>query len=279
MLLLGGIKELLYEDGLTIKGVQKVLREEGVSHVAALSPPLDDDTLTTEELESAQDAGTAPEPEAPMVVEAEEERGIVLDFDRREPKPNLPQARENDLLPADSPADRPSDSAPSAPDEPAASPQTPEAPEKPAPAAEPPLEPPALSPIDQSFPEETPEEPAPSDAEEPAAASALPSFLRHPLEDEPAAPADNPPAADRAEVKEPEQPSAPAARPRIVDVGPFRPEADQEDGPGLISGAFRLRSLDRTQAQEIAPLLQRLSSLRDSMASQRRGVPQPGTKD
>ena len=30
MELLGGIKKLLHEDGMTIKGVQKVLREQGV---------------------------------------------------------------------------------------------------------------------------------------------------------------------------------------------------------------------------------------------------------
>lgn len=40
MQLLGGIKQLLYEDGLTIKGVQKILREQGVNHVTAMSPPL-----------------------------------------------------------------------------------------------------------------------------------------------------------------------------------------------------------------------------------------------
>ncbi len=40
MLLLGGIKRLLHDDGLTIRGVQKLLREQGVRHVAALSPDL-----------------------------------------------------------------------------------------------------------------------------------------------------------------------------------------------------------------------------------------------
>ena len=34
--LLRGIKELLYVDGLTIKGVQKVLRERGQRHVAGI---------------------------------------------------------------------------------------------------------------------------------------------------------------------------------------------------------------------------------------------------
>ena len=34
--LLGGIKKLLHEDGLTIKGTQKLLREQGVKHVAGM---------------------------------------------------------------------------------------------------------------------------------------------------------------------------------------------------------------------------------------------------
>ncbi len=37
MVLLGGIKKLLHDDGMTIKGVQKVLREQGVRHVSSLS--------------------------------------------------------------------------------------------------------------------------------------------------------------------------------------------------------------------------------------------------
>jgi DNA-binding transcriptional MerR regulator len=41
MELVGGIKVLLHDRGLTIRGVQKMMREEGVAAVAALSPPLD----------------------------------------------------------------------------------------------------------------------------------------------------------------------------------------------------------------------------------------------
>ncbi|AWI83370.1 MerR family transcriptional regulator [Alloyangia pacifica] len=37
--LLAGIRQLLHDDGLTIKGVQKVLREQGVKHVAGIAPP------------------------------------------------------------------------------------------------------------------------------------------------------------------------------------------------------------------------------------------------
>ncbi len=43
MELVGGIKVLLHDRGLTIRGVQKMIREEGVAAVAALSPPIDVD--------------------------------------------------------------------------------------------------------------------------------------------------------------------------------------------------------------------------------------------
>ncbi|SIS87648.1 MerR HTH family regulatory protein [Roseivivax lentus] len=42
MVLLGGIKKLLHDDGLTIKGVQKYLSEHGVKAVSALAPPIED---------------------------------------------------------------------------------------------------------------------------------------------------------------------------------------------------------------------------------------------
>jgi len=41
MRLIGGIKMLLHDDGLTIRGVQKMLKEDGVKKISALSPPLD----------------------------------------------------------------------------------------------------------------------------------------------------------------------------------------------------------------------------------------------
>ncbi len=42
MRLLGGIKKLLHDDGITIKGVQRILREQGVGHVSSLSQGLDE---------------------------------------------------------------------------------------------------------------------------------------------------------------------------------------------------------------------------------------------
>jgi hypothetical protein len=43
MELLAGIKALLHDDGMTIKGAQKLLREKGVRHVAAMGRSLDED--------------------------------------------------------------------------------------------------------------------------------------------------------------------------------------------------------------------------------------------
>jgi len=54
MRLIGGIKTLLHDDGMTIKGVQKILREQGVAHVSALSPPLDGEAVESQ----AQGGGT-----------------------------------------------------------------------------------------------------------------------------------------------------------------------------------------------------------------------------
>ncbi len=44
--LLAGIKRLLHDEGLTIRGVQKILRDQGVRHVAGLS----DDSVSVEDL-------------------------------------------------------------------------------------------------------------------------------------------------------------------------------------------------------------------------------------
>ncbi|MFT6452376.1 MAG: DNA-binding transcriptional MerR regulator [Halocynthiibacter sp.] len=73
MELLGGIKQLLHDDGMTIRGVQKLLREEGVRHVASLSQPVEDELMDAEvELEAEADAIDAGE-EAPMAVDVPQE--------------------------------------------------------------------------------------------------------------------------------------------------------------------------------------------------------------
>lgn len=59
MTLLGGIKKLLHDDGLTIRGVQKILRSEGVKHVSALSPSLDESPAEKKAPEESVDTDTS----------------------------------------------------------------------------------------------------------------------------------------------------------------------------------------------------------------------------
>lgn len=55
MELVGGIKVLLHDRGMTVRGVQRMLREEGVAAVAALSPPLDAIAIPPELVEGIVD--------------------------------------------------------------------------------------------------------------------------------------------------------------------------------------------------------------------------------
>ena len=75
MQLLGGIKKLLYEDGLTIKGVQKILREQGVNPVAEMSAPLNEGAIVAAsddtEIQKAPDDKAADAPMEATSVPAE----------------------------------------------------------------------------------------------------------------------------------------------------------------------------------------------------------------
>lgn len=90
MRLIGGIKVLLHDEGMTIKGVQKVLREQGVAHVSALAPPLDGE------------AGDMPVPAAASV--PAEKGGTVLAFKAKAEPAEKPGAAEK---PAEKPAEQP----------------------------------------------------------------------------------------------------------------------------------------------------------------------------
>ena len=54
MQLIGGIKVLLHDQGMTIRGVQKLLRDEGVKHVAGFSQPLESDEPEMIEIKSRE---------------------------------------------------------------------------------------------------------------------------------------------------------------------------------------------------------------------------------
>lgn len=69
--LLRGIRGLLYDDGMTIKGVQKILRERGIRHVIGLGT-IENGEAVAENLRAAETpSGTAPSPAAPSPAAAE----------------------------------------------------------------------------------------------------------------------------------------------------------------------------------------------------------------
>jgi DNA-binding transcriptional MerR regulator len=41
MLIIGGIKKLLHEDGITIKGTQRIIKDKGLNYISELSRPLE----------------------------------------------------------------------------------------------------------------------------------------------------------------------------------------------------------------------------------------------
>lgn len=99
MALLGGIKTVLHEDGLTIKGAQKLLREKGVRHVSSLGPsPIDGDDDIREPIEghlSDLEADTAPATpvDTPDTAEAIPEEQALPAFLRRSPGMSAPVSR------------------------------------------------------------------------------------------------------------------------------------------------------------------------------------------
>lgn len=88
--LLAGIKKLLHDDGLTIRGVQKILREQGIRHVSGLAAPLPDPLPGSILLEGADEARDEAEfllsVLAPAMVPSESAQIIPLDqaFARQE---------------------------------------------------------------------------------------------------------------------------------------------------------------------------------------------------
>ncbi len=125
--LLTGIKHLLHDEGMTIRGVQKILREQGVRHVSGVS----DDAAANEDdtaLEAALAASGGPSdpPEALPPAEAETAQIIALQTalgqseDRREavPEPDddlfarLARATAPEDAPESAPADVESETTP-----------------------------------------------------------------------------------------------------------------------------------------------------------------------
>ena len=85
MALLGGLKQLLHEDGLTIRGAQKVLAEKGPGHVRGRSKPLEE-AVTGEAGAPAQHALPFEDPAAGPV------RGLNGTGAAHRPEPETPAA-------------------------------------------------------------------------------------------------------------------------------------------------------------------------------------------
>jgi len=68
MLLLGGIKKLLHKDGMTIKGVVRLLRSDGIKPVQAMSQPLDGNVPANDDVSNVSPKiSEAPAPQSETV--------------------------------------------------------------------------------------------------------------------------------------------------------------------------------------------------------------------
>jgi len=168
--LLAGIKRLLHDEGMTIRGVQKILREQGIRHVSGLA----EETSPEEEaLEAAMagrlddEPGLPPEQvedETAAALEAalDDQRGVVLPFAPPEP--------------AEAPvAEQPVDVAPEAPAQPAEDAPAPVVEDLPVEAGVPPAETPSVAeplaespPPQRDFFDAPPPPPAPPPVDSPA---------------------------------------------------------------------------------------------------------------
>ncbi len=102
MELIGGIKVLLHDQGYTIRGVQKLIRADGIAAVSAMSPPLEPESVEADTAENlAWEADTAAEAVAPDTApetapEPEEALQDALPFDapaeESVPEPEMPVA-------------------------------------------------------------------------------------------------------------------------------------------------------------------------------------------
>ncbi len=284
MLLLGGIKALLHDEGMTIKGVQKLLREQGVRHVSGLSQPLDEVTegevsdialdVTPEPPEPAKvlnfGRGGGEAPVTPPKIAADSEAdSTVADDEGARPAPSLPAATDmpipqDALFPHDAPSA--SLSAPE-PDQPASE-QTDQheiAEAQAEPAEEPAPQGRSAASKTQAEPAAEPEIEAEIASE---AASIEPEVTHEPSPSEPVE-GDSPKSApepepvleaqpEEASEPEPTAGPTPLPQPDLPEDASDKVSAD----PGLLAALADLpRPISTETAARLGPLLARLSAL------------------
>jgi DNA-binding transcriptional MerR regulator len=126
--LLRGVRHLLYGEGYTIRGVQRILREQGVTFVQTvwsvsveeLPPDVDDEEIEEDTDEDAAETGVAaraepnlfaavaPGPSAAPRAETRREPTIVPPISLGEPSPPVQPAQPSSAEPAEPPAAEPS---------------------------------------------------------------------------------------------------------------------------------------------------------------------------
>ncbi|MEM1410695.1 MAG: MerR family transcriptional regulator [Pseudomonadota bacterium] len=242
----------------------------------------DADEIAEEDVVAAQEGAAEPEDTVAQRAEPAQEPERQLDM-LAEPKPEDTAEREPELDPQ---VDMLADPEPEAQEEmPPASPAPEPQPEPldtqpvgDAPAEDAPDDSPAPLADLPSFLRQSPasarEEPVaePETTEAPAPASELPAFLRQPMAETDTS---EPPKQDAPSEPEAAEPAAPAPSARNIDIPPFTPEADFLVAPAALSASYSLASLSAAQAAQIAPLIDRLTALRDDMNAQRRSVTRP----
>ncbi len=231
MALVGGIKVLLHDRGMTVRGVQRMLREEGVAAVSALSPPLDHDEAASELVEGIAEEAAWAEDAAAEAAGAE-----------RVPEPQVPDAEHP---PAASGVDGPESAEVSE-----AAPDVPAGEETEAPAAVPGAsDMPAETPVKTAEPAPPgPLEPVGTDAD--ATAPPLPGFFRHTPRRQ-AEPEAAPPGAPADMTPGPGAPAPPGAAASLDRLAALTTEGTAADRAALVADLQRLR--DRIGRPVAAP--------------------------
>jgi DNA-binding transcriptional MerR regulator len=270
MLLLGGIKKLLHDDGLTIKGAQKLLREKGVAFVADQSQALDDLTIAVIEGDAGA-VGTDTE-EAAVALDGPEADDQAPDVEAPDPvQPTQPAATSDatedvEDLAIDDIAQPEEDSAfEHAPTETTSQPSVEASPAPSEPMSDPQSAEPSVSGEEEGSGEGSPA-PMPSFRARPRSPGG--SKEEAPVEAPGVEDVETANEADEADVR-PEADTT-ERRPRVVDVPPVPPASELSANPSALSALARIRRMTPEHAREIKPLLARLTRLRASMGNPRK---------
>ena len=245
--LLSGIRKLLHDDGMTIKGVQKILRAHGVAHVAAMAPALT-------EMQSGMPETDAPETPGAKVLSFAPRAGADAD-----PAPT-------DIAPDDAPAELPPGPDPE-PQPAAHTPPPPPPVDAPEHDAEPTAEPPETAPPDTA--------PAPVTSEDTTAPAPEALEASKPAAPSDTAPAPVTPADTTAPAPEAPEASEPAAPP--LPPLPDLPDDPDDTDPAPAGALAALAGLRGPVPADLATRLAAIAAQLHGLDTQRPTTVAPNT--